>query len=132
MTDARLFEQCDAVYEAMHKVAVWQEVDDKPPDLEGSFQLVYTGFTTYLIESLGLTVSNYTPVMRRLQQMHCLFQLQRGGRGIPSQWILLKRPTLQDFSRARQWRQAERVRLAALEERVAALEAEARITGLRS
>jgi hypothetical protein len=126
MTDARLFDQCLAVYDAMNSAAVPHLIENGPPDLEGRSGIVYTGFTTYLIESLGLTISNYTPVMRRLQLMHCIFQLQRGGRGTPSQWLILKRPTERDFTHARQWRIQERVRFDALERRVAQLEDQVR------
>jgi hypothetical protein len=128
MSDTRLFEQCVAAYDAMCSEAKTLRVRNGPPELEDSFQLVYTGFTTYLIESLGLTVSNYTPIIRRLQQMQCIIQIQRGGRGLPSQWALIKRPIERDFDHARRSRDQERARLAALEERVAVLEAEVRIT----
>jgi len=125
--DVRLFQQCDDVYQAMAANSEPRLFDeDSLPELRGKTYAVYTGFTTYLIESIGLTISNYTPVMRRLQTMRCILQLQRGGRGIPSEWVLFKPPNESDFSLAKNWRQSERTRLARLEERVASLEADTR------
>lgn len=123
MIDVRLFEQCVAVYSAMDKDGVMQTASSEmPSSVYGNHVKVYTGFTTYLIESLGLTISNYTPIMRRLQTMGCIKQLQRGGRGIPSQWVLLKAPTERDFSRSKNWKVSARDRLDELEQRVTDIE----------
>ena len=112
--DVRLYEQCLATYKAMLKVST------PHPEQEGVH--VFTGFTTYLIESIGLSISNYTPVMRRLQGMGCIRQLIRGGRGIPSVWVLLKDPCEEDFTRAGQRWKRDQDRIAELEARVDELE----------
>jgi hypothetical protein len=94
-----------------------------PPDLRGETLPVYTGFTTYLVEAQpDLTISNYTPIIRRLALMGCMRQLQRGGRGMPSRWALLKEPSPLDFSRSRHWQRSEKERLAVVERKVEELE----------
>jgi hypothetical protein len=119
--DARLFQQCLDVYEAMHTQSELQNVID--PVTGGiTQQRLFIGHTTYLIERIGYTISNYTPIFRRLQTMGCIKQLQRGGRGFPSEWQLLKPPTERDFTRSGQRWIQDRHRLDDLEMRVQALE----------
>ena len=103
----RLYEQIATVYTAMKAEA------------EGD---VYRGYVTYLFEHLGFGISVYTPVMRRLQAMGCMEQIHQGGRGTPSQWQLLKDPTLEDFLASSGHR---RSRIADLEARLAVLEEKA-------
>jgi hypothetical protein len=109
--DTRLFEQCMNMYAAMLK--------NSQISPEGR---LYRGHTTYLIESLGYTVSNYTPIMRRLRAMGCIEQKVRGGRGTPSEWLIHHAPTRQAFARGGQRWIAQNERIAELEERVSALE----------
>jgi hypothetical protein len=118
--DARLFEQCRAVYAAMYADSQVKTV--KISSNEGPLR-VYVGFTTYLFEGIGLTISNYTPVMRRLQGMGCVKQLVRGGRGIPSEWVLIEEPTPRSFTRSGQRWLRDRDRIEELEQRVDDLEA---------
>jgi hypothetical protein len=121
--DVRLFDHCETVYNAMLERAEVQELGaEVTPDLQGMRLPVYIGFTTYLLESLGLTISNYTPVMRRLTGMGCIKQLQRGGRGIPSEWVLLKKPTEKDFSRSKNWKLPLQDRVDDLERRMELVE----------
>jgi|ERR1700733_4331648 len=105
--DSQLYEQCVKVYTAM---------------TERAEAGVWTGHTTYLFEELGIGISGYTPVIRRLQAMTCIKQMIRGGRGIPSQWELLGEPTEDKFLQGRPKWGAKDDKIAALEERVAALE----------
>jgi len=113
VADARLFEQCTKVYEAMLKNS--QLTGD--PSIR-----VYRGYTTYLLEQTGYSLSNYTPIMRRLRTMGCIVQQVRGGRGTPSEWQIIKPPTRQAFARGGQRWLAQSERLAELEARVAILE----------
>ena len=113
VADARLFEQCVKVFEAM-KVNATAQVDGT---------LVYRGYTTYLLEQAGYSISNYTPIMRRMRSMGCIEQLVRGGRGVPSEWKVLRPPTRQAFARGGQRWLAQHERITELEERVSALEA---------
>jgi hypothetical protein len=121
VVDARLYEQCCIVYEAMaaeSKVTLLAEAID---EVSHPIRL-YTGHTTYLIEQLGYNISHYTPIMRRLQTMGCIKQLQRGGRGIPSEWQIVKPPTERAFTRSGQRWLHDRARIDALERRVLLLE----------
>jgi hypothetical protein len=100
-----LYKQCLRVYDRMMDTAA-----------DG----VYRGYLTYLFEDLGLGVSRYTPVMRRLVGMGCVRQKTAGGRGTMSQWELIKRPTEALYAEAASRRR--RSRIADLEQRVALLE----------
>jgi hypothetical protein len=113
IVDARLFEQCAKVYEEM--------LARSQPLADGR---VFRGYMTYLIEDLGYSISNYTPIMRRLRTMGCISQRVRGGRGTPSEWTLHKPPTRQAFARGGQRWVAQNERIADLEERVAVVEAQ--------
>jgi hypothetical protein len=106
-----LYEQCTRVYNAMKERAEVLDID--PP------AYTWKGYTTYLIEELGLTVSVYTPVMRRLQAMGCIAQVTQGGRGSPSVWNIFDPPTVETF---RGTSGARHSRVKELEERVEALE----------
>lgn len=113
IADARLYDQCCKVYEAMLRNS--QPTDD--PMIRH-----YRGYTTYLLESEHLSISIYTPVMRRLRSMGCIQQKVRGGRGTPSEWLVIKPPTRQAFARGGQRWVAQNERIAELEERVSVLE----------
>lgn len=113
VVDARLFEQCTKVYEAMLAASSLNVA---------SGTHVYRGYTTYLLEQAGYSISNYTPVMRRLRAMGCIVQKVRGGRGIPSEWELVKQPTRDGFARGGQRWITQNERLDNLEARVAVLE----------
>lgn len=113
VTDARLYEQCCTVYNAMLR----NSQPSADPDVR-----VYRGYTTYLLEQQGLSISIYTPVMRRLRSMGCVQQVVRGGRGTPSEWQVLKPPNRQAFARGGQRWIAQGERIAELEERVSVLE----------
>jgi hypothetical protein len=112
-TDARLYEQCVKVYTKM--------IENSQPTAELSVR-IYRGYTTYLLEQAGFSISNYTPIMRRLRTMGCIKQRVRGGRGTPSEWELHKPPTRQAFARGGQRWVAQNERLEELEARVAAIE----------
>jgi hypothetical protein len=115
IVDARLYEQCTKVYDAMMK-------NSQPTgDLSSR---AYRGYTTYLLEQAGYSLSNYTPIMRRLRAMGCITQRVRGGRGTPSEWLLHKPPTRAAFARGGQRWVAQNERINDLEERVSALEAQ--------
>lgn len=101
---ATLYDQCVRVYEAMYDRATGE---------------VYDGYTTHLFEELSIGIGNYTPVMRRLQAMHCVVQLSVGSRNAPSSWQLIEPPSERKFTTSRR---ARRSRIAALESRVEKLE----------
>jgi len=112
-TDARLYEQCVKVYASMLENS----------QLTGDLDVrVYRGYTTYLLEHAGFSISNYTPIMRRLRTMGCIKQRVRGGRGTPSEWELHKPPNRQAFARGGQRWLAQNERLDDLEARVTLLE----------
>jgi len=82
----------------------------------------YRGYTTYLLEQAGYSISNYTPIMRRLRSMGCVKQIVRGGRGIPSEWEVIKPPTRAAFARGGQRWVTQNERIDELEARIAVLE----------
>jgi len=112
--DARLNEQCCKVYDAMNEAAQTRNADGVA---------VYRGYTTYLLEQCGYSISIYTPVMRRLRSMGCVQQKVRGGRGIPSEWLVIKPPTRAAFAQGGQRWMAQQERISDLEARVEILEA---------
>lgn len=58
--------------------------------------VVWEGFFTKLItEELNLSVPYYTTIRRELIRMECIRQLRRGGGSSPSQWELLRPPTVE-------------------------------------
>jgi len=101
-----LYKQCVRVYDQMTSSVLGP---------------VYKGYLTYLFEELGLGVSRYTPVMRRLVAMGCVRQIAAGGRGSMSQWELIMRPTEELYAQATSRRR--RSRITELEARVEELEA---------
>lgn len=111
--DARLYEQCCKVYDAMLK--------NSQPTADTSVRL-YRGYTTYLLEQCSYSISNYTPIMRRLRLMGCVKQIVRGGRGVPSEWEVIKPPTRAAFARGGQRWVTQAERIDDLEARVTALE----------
>ena len=108
----KLYDHCVEVYDAMDARA--------SVHVPGTTDRVYNGYLTPLFESLGLGLSTYTPVMRRLTDMDCVAQVWRGSRSRPSAWKMLRRPTPELFNDTRP---VPRSRLALLEERVDHLEA---------
>lgn len=76
-----LLKHTKTVYDAMKAASV--EVDGN---------VIYEGFLTKLFTECGLSVPQYTPVMRELMRMDCVLQLKRGGGPSPSQWQLLQSP----------------------------------------
>lgn len=111
--DARLYEQCCKVYEAMLR--------NSQPTADPSVRH-YRGYTTYLLEQAGYSISNYTPIMRRLRLMGCVKQNVRGGRGTPSEWEVVKPPTRAAFARGGQRWVTQNERIDDLEARITALE----------
>jgi hypothetical protein len=89
-----LFQHCCAVYERMKEKADVIEEGEH----EGLY--IYTGRLTQEFIDLELGQPYYTSVMKRLKQMHCVEQLQRGGGQSPSKWLLLSRPTLDVYQNA--------------------------------
>lgn len=61
--------------------------------------VVYEGKLTDLItKELYLSTPYYTSITRVLKAMGCIQQLKRGGGSAPSQWLMVKMPTLEDFT----------------------------------
>lgn len=78
---------CERVYERMHQEAKEVRETDVP-------MLVWEGFTTQLLKNLELAVPYYSTIRRALLDMGCVKQLRRGGGTSPSQWELIKPPTM--------------------------------------
>jgi hypothetical protein len=78
---------CETVYQAMREVAKEIREDEVPI-------LVYEGFLTRLVQQVGLSVPYYSAIRGKLMAMGCIRQLRRGGGNSPSQWELVKPPTM--------------------------------------
>jgi hypothetical protein len=60
--------------------------------------VVYEGRLTALVtKDLGLAVPRYTECVGALRVMGAIRQLRRGGGNSPSQWELIREPTLQEY-----------------------------------
>lgn len=89
-TTPALFHHCETVYDELLSQAKRVELDNG-----ASTGMVYEGFLTALIkDDLHLSTPYYTSVTNALKKMGCIQQLRRGGSTTPSQWLLLKEPTL--------------------------------------
>lgn len=56
--------------------------------------LIWEGFTTHLLKELKLAVPYYSTIRTALIKMGCVRQLRRGGGSSPSQWELIREPSL--------------------------------------
>jgi len=83
-----VFNHCEVIYNAMDEAAV--------PDEEGN--QIYQGYLTKLFRTLNFSVPYYTSVMNHLKRMDCVRQLQRGGGGSASRWLILQPPTADLFN----------------------------------
>lgn len=82
-----LFLHCKKIYDKMLEEAF------KMTDDDGGSIIVYEGFLTHLVASLGLSTPYYTFSTRSLKDMGCIRQIRRGGGRSPSQWELVTSPT---------------------------------------
>lgn len=101
MSDApeALFQHCQKVYEAMlgdAKIMLWED------DHSGGEFVVWEGMLTTLITGqLHLSVPYYTSITRALKRMGCIRQIKRGGGTAPSQWELIREPTIELFDESK-------------------------------
>jgi hypothetical protein len=78
---------CEKVYFKMRQDATETYEGEVP-------MVVWEGFTTRLLKELELAVPYYSTIRTALMKMGCIKQLRRGGGTSPSQWELIKEPTL--------------------------------------
>jgi hypothetical protein len=83
---------CERVYMRMRNEATETLETDVP-------MVVWEGFFTRLMQELGLSVPYYSTVRTALMEMGCIRQLRRGGGTSPSQWELLRPPTMALWSK---------------------------------
>lgn len=120
-----IFLHCQKVYKIMT-----EEAELKTDDLEQEI-LVWEGmFTALITQQANLSIPYYSKITKALKEMGCIRQLKRGGGTSPSQWELIKAPTLDLYEnrithsrvpRATQFAQLQG-RVNSLEKRVAILE----------
>lgn len=93
-----LFNNCLKVYQRMYGEAISTPVKSMTDEGVSEHDvLVWTGHTTKLFEDEGLATPQYTFVMQKLIAMGCVIQLQRGGGGGFSKWLLVTEPTRELF-----------------------------------
>ena len=90
------FNHCVTVYNKMLEEAKVERADGDSDIV----MTVWTGYTTKLFDSLGMSTPYYTTVTRNLMRMGCIKQLRRGGGTATSQWELLKEPTYEAYTQA--------------------------------
>src|SRR5690242_10755198 len=91
------FAHCKTLYEAMLAEAA-RVPDPEQPTEDNAGMIVYTGYLTKLVtQQLRFSVPYYTSLRHHLARMGCIKQLKRGGGSAPSEWLLIKEPTLADF-----------------------------------
>jgi hypothetical protein len=94
-----LFGHCVSVYEEMLKTAKVVPLYDQEDTDE---VVVWEGMLTTLITSkLNLSVPYYTSITRALKRMGCIRQIKRGGGTAPSQWELIREPTIELFDESK-------------------------------
>lgn len=95
-----LFSHCQSVYQAMLERATKRTGEESG---ETVVMIVYRGMLTQLVTGqLHLSVPYYSMVTRSLKQMGCIRQLKRGGGTAPSEWELIKEPTVALFEASRE------------------------------
>lgn len=90
-----IFEHCLVAWRAMVKESI--AADGYNPDTD--LPRLWRGSLTKLFEEEGLGISRYTMVTNLLKQMDCIFQRRRGGGTTPSEWVLLKEPDLDEYTK---------------------------------
>jgi hypothetical protein len=84
-----------------HLVRVYRAMRSGGSDVEtadGDTMRVYRGHLTKLVtKQLGLAVPYYTEIVHALRDTGAAQQLKRGGGTSPSEWVLLREPTLEQF-----------------------------------
>jgi len=93
---AAIYGHCLTTYQAMLSTAQIVEGD------AGEEMVVWEGMLTHLISDLHLSTPYYTKIRRDLLRMGCVAQLKRGGGTAPSQWRLIKEPTIDLFNEAQE------------------------------
>jgi hypothetical protein len=119
-----LYEHCVRAYKAMlaeSKVVL----DGSNVSEESGFagqMVVYEGFMTRLIvDQLSLSVPYYTSVRQALINMGCIKQLRRGGGTSPSQWEMIKDPTVEAFMKQRPDKKPKQTRDSMLQDQILAV-----------
>lgn len=113
-----LLDHCSRVYAAM----LAESTEEEGPAEEGEGVETYRaweGHTTKIFAELSLAAPYYTAVMKRLKEMGCVEQMQRGGGSARSKWVLIQEPTLELFENA-----LETNKPSTLKQRVTSLEKE--------
>jgi hypothetical protein len=120
-TTPALLTHCESVFMAMQAQSATTRIDDV--DCQ-----VWEGRGTKLFRDLGLSVPYYSTVMTALKGMDCVRQLERGGGGKPSRWLIVQPPSrelfklLPDTSEKQQRETANQQQLNDLNRRIQRLE----------
>lgn len=109
-----LFQHCVAAYNKM--------LEKSRPVEDNADIIVYEGYLTALIQSdLSLSIPYYTSIRKRLIEMGCVRQLRRGGGTSPSQWEMIREPTLEAFMNAEPKKVPKQDRNTAVNQQILAL-----------
>lgn len=88
-----LYHHCESVYKALIEQAKTVYVAENDTTI-----IVWEGMLVHLITGkLHLSTPYYTTTTKALKRMGCIKQLKRGGGTAPSQWQLIKAPSLEAF-----------------------------------
>lgn len=92
-----LYQHCERTYRAMLNEASGKLMFDEEANQERIYVVWEGMLTQFITGKLNLSVPYYTYITRALKRMGCVRQLKRGGGTSPSQWELIKEPTLELF-----------------------------------
>lgn len=92
---AALYDHCVKTYNALITGAKTKLIEDGETS---TTIVVWEGMLTALItQKLYFSTPAYTSITRALKRMGCIRQLKRGGGTAPSEWELIKEPTIEAF-----------------------------------
>lgn len=90
-----------AMYGYLEKVCEAMRTAGEGQVIDGKTGIVWTGFTTHLMKELEVPAPYYGHILDAMQRMGCAQQTRRGGGTSPSQWVLWKDPTPEEYVKVR-------------------------------
>lgn len=83
-------------------VVIYEKLLEDAEDTgEGTF--IWTGFMTEVFKDSGVGKNLYSTILKVLQSMGCISQLQRGGGTAPSVWVLHQAPAPELYRKQMDW-----------------------------
>jgi hypothetical protein len=106
------------VFDKMMAEATPQTFEGDSPAFDGAPVMVYEGHLTRLFSELGIANPYYTSIMKALKDTGCVEQLRRGGGSAKSQWVLISRPTVDQFMERAERKRANNSKIGQMEQQL--------------